>query len=73
MKKTAVITGGAQGIGFGIAKAFIREGYAAALLDRDESALAWACGELGSGAAPFLCDLADAAGIERLVPVTAAK
>ena len=65
MKKTAVITGGAQGIGFAAAKAFIREGYAVALLDRDEHALAWACRELGIPASPFPCDLADAAKLEQ--------
>ena len=36
MKKTAIITGGSRGIGFGIAKQLVEDGYTAAILDKNE-------------------------------------
>ena len=45
--RTAVITGGAQGIGFTVAKQMIAGGARAALWDRDKSALDAAVAELG--------------------------
>src|SRR4051794_29035648 len=47
MKKTALITGGSRGIGFGIAKALAREGYDLAINGvRDESGAVEALDEL---------------------------
>jgi NAD(P)-dependent dehydrogenase (short-subunit alcohol dehydrogenase family) len=46
--RTAFITGGAQGIGFGIALAFIKAGVKVALADVDEDALALAKAQLGA-------------------------
>ena len=46
--KTAFITGGARGIGLGIARAFARSGVKLALADIDQSALAAAKSELGA-------------------------
>lgn len=48
--KTAFITGGARGIGLGIAKACVARGAKVALADIDEAALAAAVDELGPGA-----------------------
>ena len=64
MKKTAIVTGGASGIGFGTCSAFLNEGFGVAMIDADEEALEWAAREL-PGARPFLCDLADAQALER--------
>lgn len=44
--RTALVTGGAQGIGLGIARAFARAGVRLALVDLDEAALATAAAEL---------------------------
>jgi 3-oxoacyl-[acyl-carrier protein] reductase len=47
MKKTALITGGSRGIGFGIAKALANEGYNLAINGvRDEEGAAEALNEL---------------------------
>lgn len=40
--RTAIVTGGAKGIGFGIVRALMEAGYAAAIFDLDEGALAQA-------------------------------
>ena len=64
MKKTAIVTGGASGIGFGTCRAFLNGGFGVAMIDADEEALDWAAKEL-HGARPFLCDLADAQALER--------
>lgn len=45
-KKVVLITGGARGIGFGIANHFARHGYAVALFDLDQAALDKAATEL---------------------------
>lgn len=64
MKKTAIVTGGASGIGFAICEAFLNEGYSVAMIDADRGALDWATGKLPK-ATPFTCDLADTQSIER--------
>ena len=60
--KTAVITGGAQGIGLAIAKRFVHEGARVALGDIDEGALDAAVKELGgeSVARGFRCNVTEA-------------
>jgi NAD(P)-dependent dehydrogenase (short-subunit alcohol dehydrogenase family) len=58
----AYITGGASGIGFGIATAFAKAGMRIALADIEEGALNKACEELNSQgfeAAPFQVDVTD--------------
>lgn len=45
-QQTAIITGGARGIGFGIAQELLREGYKVALFDIDPSALSQAQAQL---------------------------
>ena len=59
--KTAFVTGGASGIGYSLAEAFLREGMNVMLVDIEEEALAKASDQLGGGNAPvrtLLCDVA---------------
>jgi NAD(P)-dependent dehydrogenase (short-subunit alcohol dehydrogenase family) len=71
--RVAVVTGGASGIGLGVGRAFVADGYRVALLDLDASAVEAAAAELSSEGAPVLglgVDVADrdavAAGFDRV-------
>lgn len=55
----AVVTGGAQGIGFAIAKRLIASGATATLWDLDETALGSAARALGPSARTIVVDIAD--------------
>ena len=73
MTRVAVVTGGASGIGLGVGRAFVADGYRVALLDLDASAVEAAAAELSSEGAPVLglgVDVADrdavAAGFDRV-------
>ncbi|GEO35978.1 3-oxoacyl-ACP reductase [Skermanella aerolata] len=55
--KRAVVTGGASGIGFGVASRLIAEGASVALWDRDQAALDRAVAELGSRRSAFQVDI----------------
>ncbi len=55
----AVVTGGAQGIGFGIAKRLIASGAKVSLWDLDGKALSGAVQELGAAARKILVDITD--------------
>ncbi|HET7483650.1 MAG TPA: SDR family NAD(P)-dependent oxidoreductase, partial [Actinomycetota bacterium] len=60
--KTAVITGAAMGIGFGISEAFVSAGANTFLVDRDGEALRAAAGKLegrGTKVSIFEIDLTD--------------
>src|SRR5580692_11975836 len=46
MTRVAVVTGGASGIGLGVAQRFAADGYAVGILDRDGSGATVACEEL---------------------------
>jgi len=61
--KTAIVTGAAQGFGFGIAETFVREGALVALVDLNGEAAAAAAAALGPAALAFACDVADAAQV----------
>ena len=61
--KTAIVTGAAQGFGYGIAETFLREGARVALLDINGDAAEKAAQTLGSGAVAFRCDVADSANV----------
>ncbi len=63
--KVAVITGGASGIGLGIATRFVAEGASVVLGDVNEAALAAACDTLGA-ASSVVTDVTDEAAIEQL-------
>ena len=64
--KTAVVTGAGSGLGEGIARAFVAEGAAVGLIDRDEEALARIAADLaeaGARHAQALCDVGDEAAV----------
>jgi NAD(P)-dependent dehydrogenase (short-subunit alcohol dehydrogenase family) len=65
--KTAVITGGASGIGLAIAKRFAAQGAAIEILDLQQSAIDAAIGELrgaGGSAEGEVCDVSDPASVD---------
>jgi NAD(P)-dependent dehydrogenase (short-subunit alcohol dehydrogenase family) len=57
MKKTAIITGGASGIGLAIARKFVQNGIKSILVGRDARRLKEACCGMGPLSDFFVCDL----------------
>jgi 3-oxoacyl-[acyl-carrier protein] reductase len=55
--KGAVVTGGAQGFGFGVAETFAREGARVAVLDLNGAAAKTAAEKIGGGAIGVACDV----------------
>ena len=70
--RTAVVTGGAAGIGFAVAQRFVASGARVALWDRDAAALAKAQAALGGDTLTQALDVADAASVEAAAKATAA-
>jgi NAD(P)-dependent dehydrogenase (short-subunit alcohol dehydrogenase family) len=64
---TAVVTGGASGIGAATARRFATAGLRVAVLDVNREAGAALAKELGGGATFHPCDVADAANVEAVV------
>jgi 3-oxoacyl-[acyl-carrier protein] reductase len=63
--RTAVVTGGAQGIGLAIARRLLASGAKLRIWDRDDKLLAGALAALGASASGEALDVTDAAAIER--------
>src|SRR3954451_6238123 len=65
--RTAIITGGAQGIGFAVASRLIESGAAVAIWDRDDETLRQAAAQLGSAGrvTTAAVDVTDAEGVQR--------
>jgi len=72
--KVAVVTGGAQGIGFAIARAFVEQGARVVLGDLDPDTSARAVAELGGPevATAVRCDVAVSADVEALLAAAVA-
>lgn len=66
--KVVAITGAASGIGLACARACIAEGAQVALVDRDETALAKVCADLGTAAHPVVTDLLDKNSVAQMLP-----
>lgn len=72
--KVALITGGARGIGLGLAQALVARGAVVSLVDLSESAAQQAAARLGEGRAIGLAaDVTDRAAIEAAVRETVAR
>jgi NAD(P)-dependent dehydrogenase (short-subunit alcohol dehydrogenase family) len=67
MKKVAIITGGASGIGLAITRKFVKEGLIAVIVGRDRKKLKEASSGIGTNAHYHVCDLADLEAIPELV------
>jgi 2-hydroxycyclohexanecarboxyl-CoA dehydrogenase len=64
MSRVAVVTGGASGIGLGVARQFVADGHHVAILDQDRQALESAAAELQSDGAKILAVQVDVADRE---------
>lgn len=67
MSRVAVVTGGASGIGLGVARQFLLDGHQVAILDRDGAAVAAAAAELDDAGKVLAIetDVADRAAVLR--------
>ena len=67
MSRVAVVTGGASGIGLGVARSFVADGHRVAVLDRDAAGAEAAAGQLadeGGKAIAVEVDVADRASVD---------
>jgi 3-oxoacyl-[acyl-carrier protein] reductase len=64
--QVAVVTGGAQGLGFAIAQRLVESGARVSLWDRDAATLQLAVEGLGPAASSKLVDITDIAGLQRV-------
>src|SRR5439155_23578817 len=71
--KAAIVTGGAKGIGRGIAEVFAEEGARVAVLDWDREAGEMTAAELGAGSVYVEADVSDEPSVERAVEQAAAE
>jgi 3-oxoacyl-[acyl-carrier protein] reductase len=71
--KTALVTGAAQGFGFGIAETFVREGARVAVLDLNGDKAKEAAQAIGRRAFAVTCDVAKGKSVEKAVARVIAK
>ncbi|MFJ5369037.1 SDR family oxidoreductase [Bosea sp. CER48] len=71
--KTALVTGAAQGFGFGIAETFVREGARVAVLDINGDLAKEAAKAIGRKAFAVTCDVAKAKSVDKAVEKIIAK
>lgn len=71
--KTAVITGGAQGIGFAIAECFVAEGATVVLGDMNAEAVAEAAAKLGANAIGVPGNVTSSADVDALIAAAVEK
>lgn len=64
--QTAIVTGGAQGIGFAVARRLVAGGARTVLLDLDADLMDQAAAELGAGTIARQGDVTDLAALERI-------
>ncbi len=62
--KTAVITGGATGIGLATARLMVSRGARVGILGHEDAAVAAACADIGPAAFPMVADVSDPAALE---------
>ncbi len=72
-QKVAIVTGAARGIGLAIAKKFIEQGYAVALVDIDATELVRAESTLGDGTMAVVCDVSDPRQVKATVDEVKAR
>lgn len=72
-KGRAVVTGGATGIGLGIAKRLALDGFDMTIVSRDKARLEAACAEIGAGAEHIVCDVSDRASVRALAAEAASR
>ncbi|SDD27035.1 SDR family oxidoreductase [Ruegeria marina] len=65
--KTAIVTGAAQGFGYGIAQRFVEEGARVAILDLNTDKAQQAADEIGHGTLAFGCNVTDGAALRTVV------
>jgi 3-oxoacyl-[acyl-carrier protein] reductase len=70
--KTAIVTGGASGIGAGIVRRFVAEGARVAIADLNVAAATALAAELGAAALPLAVDVALAASVAALAAAATA-
>lgn len=66
-QKTAIITGGASGIGLAIATRFAAEGAFVEILDRNEAEMQAAVAAIGPAATATFCDVADHQQVDEVI------
>ncbi|BCB18747.1 SDR family oxidoreductase [Bosea sp. ANAM02] len=71
--KTALVTGAAQGFGFGIAETFVREGARVAVLDINGDKAKEAARAIGRKAFAVTCDVGKAKSVDKAVEKIVAK
>lgn len=71
--QTAVVTGGAQGLGFAIARRFISEGARVVIADLDLDVTRAAAAQLGSDTVAERCDVTSAEQVQNLIDAAARR